>query len=78
MQQTTLASVAWEKKGKITQRERFLSASFPSVWAQSRHTRAARLTLAQQQRVEVPVVFGQYVPPGSWLRAAASGEFRIH
>ena len=24
MQQTTFASVAWEKKGKITRRERFL------------------------------------------------------
>jgi hypothetical protein len=32
MQQTTFASVAWEKKGKITRRERFLSemdAVFP-------------------------------------------------
>ena len=25
MQQTTFASVAWEKKGKITRRERFLA-----------------------------------------------------
>ena len=25
MQQTTFASVAWEKKGKVTRRERFLA-----------------------------------------------------
>ena len=47
MQQTTFASVAWEKKGKITCRERFL-AQMDAVIPWSR-------LLADRRQLELPV-----------------------
>jgi hypothetical protein len=47
MQQTTFASVAWEKKGKVTRRERFLAEnSFLSLPAKTIVLRLRQLIAA--------------------------------